>query len=169
MPTDSNSGRKIQPERKPYALKRTVQRLEHNGQEYLVDVIVDTMNQGHKLTQALRICYPDVPPASYSALATKVKKHPYFIAFKEVSMKILNDKGAALQQNMLDLAFNSRSDMVKFSATKDAMDRVYGEAGKDDSADKPLMVFNFSFGGDNAAPIKQVTIDPDAVPEAETL
>lgn len=150
MAKDSQTGRELKPVRAPYTLKRTVQRLEHNGQEYLVDKIVDRMNQGHKLSVAIALEYPDVPKASYASIATKVKKHPYFIAYREASLKILSDKGAALQQNMLDLAFNSRSDMVKFSATKDAMDRVYGEAGADEDSKKPAMVFNFSFG--DAAP-----------------
>ncbi|MGV9002389.1 MAG: hypothetical protein ACOH18_05555 [Candidatus Saccharimonadaceae bacterium] len=169
MATNSQTGKRQLPAKAPYSLKRTVQRLEHGGQEYLVDVIVDEMNKGHKLSQAIKNCYPDVPAPTYSAIATKVKKHPYFVAYKEVSLKLISDKSAALQQNMLDLAFNSRSDMIKYSATKDSLDRIHGEAGKDNGAEKPLLVFNFSFGGNNQAPIKQVTIDPDSVPEAEVL
>lgn len=155
------------PEKKVYTLKRTVQRVEHNGQEYLVDQLVDKMNEGHKLSAAIKICYPTLPPASVAPLMTRVKKHPYFIAYKEASMKILNDKGPALQQNMLDLALNSRSDMVKFSATKDALDRIYGEADATPKDVTPVMSFNFSFGGN--APIKQVTVDPDRIIEGEVL
>lgn len=153
--------------KKPYALRRTIQRVEHNGQEYLVDKIIDTMNEGHKLSQAIKINYPDLPKASVAPLMGRIKKHPYYIAYKDASMKILNDKGPALQQNMLDLALNSRSDMVKFSATKDALDRVYGEADATPKDITPIMTFNFSFGG--SAPVQQATIDPDRIIDGDTL
>ena len=158
MAKDSQTGKELKPVRAPYVLKRTPQRVEHAGQEYLVDKIVDRMNQGHKLSLAIALEYPDVPKASYASIATKVKKHPYFIAYKELSLKLIHDKSAALQQNMLDLAFNSRSDMIKYSATKDSLDRIHGEAGKDAAADKPAMVFNFSFG-DNPPAKPRVIIE----------
>ena len=155
MATDSNTGKQLKPVRQPYALKRTVHRIEHGGQEYLLNDIIERMNGGLKLSLAIQQAYPNLPKPSVPALATKVKKHPYFQAYKDASLKVMQDQGAALQQNMLDLAFNSRSDMVKFSATKDAMDRVYGEADSGE-AEKPVMVFNFAFG-DNA-PKKHTTI-----------
>lgn len=165
MAKDSQTGKDIKTPRAPYALKRTVHKFEHGGQEYIVDNVLEIMSQGYKVSQAVKIAFPNVPKESYPALTTKIKKHPYFVAYKEASLKLLTDKGAALQQNMLDLAFNSRSDMVKFSATKDAMDRIFGEAGAEPTDDKPSMVFNFSFGGQQPATVR---VDPSTIIEGET-
>lgn len=145
-------------------MKRTIHRVEHYGQEYIVDEVLEQMNQGLKLTAAIKTAYPMVPKESVVSIAAKVKKHPYFQAYKEASLKLLHDKGAALQQNLLDMAFNARSEMVRYSATTDAMDRVFGKKDEDTSDNKPTMVFNFSFG-DNTPPPKVTTqiIDGETV------
>lgn len=134
-------------------MKRTVHRIEHYGQEYVVDEILELMNQGMKLSAAIKAAYPVLPKASVAPLAAKIKKHPYFQAYKDASLKLLHDKGAALQQNALDLAFGARSEMVRADMTKDLMNRVYGSAEEAADAAKPTMVFNFSFGN-NSQPQK---------------
>lgn len=162
MATDSNTGKDLKQVRQPYTLKRTIHRVEHGGQEYVVNDIIDKMSKGHKLSAAIQIAYPIIPKPSVSALATKIKKHPYFQAYKDASLQLMQDQGAALQQNMLDLAFNSRSDMVKFQATKDGLDRVYGEANEV-GGDKPTMVFNFAFGTPAPAQPPRVVIEGEEV------
>lgn len=156
MATDSNTGKQIKPVRPPYQLKRTIHRIEHGGQEYTVNEVIELMSKGNKMSTAIQIAYPNLPKLAVAPLATKIKKHPYFQAYKDASLKLMENQGAALQQNMLDLAFNSRSDMVKFQATKDSLDRVYGEA-TELGGEKPTMVFNFQFG-DNPPKVEARTV-----------
>lgn len=134
---------------------------DHLGFRYDTKQIVSQLKDGTKLPDAIRRLYPATPTASIPHIATKVRKQPYFIAYKEAKTEILNNAGPDLQQNMLDLAFKSRSEMVRFSATDAAMKRVYGNE-TEEQGPKPTMVFNFSFGaGAPSQPDTKVIIDGD--------
>lgn len=136
--------------------------VEHSGFRYEVDKICNIIDTGVEPKDALRTLYPTLPPKAIAPILAKVKKNAYYIARKDLEMNIVAAKGPELQQNLLDLAFNSRSEMVKYSATSDALDRVYGKKDQQE-ADKPQFVFNFSFGdptGKASVPDK-IIIDQD--------
>lgn len=128
--------------------------LEHGGQQYELDKISELVEAGMKDKQAVMQLYPTVPKASLTSLLTKVRKHPYYIARKDVNIAIIREKGPELQQNLIDIALEGRSERNRLEATIDALDRVYGKAEEEN--EKPLMVFNFSFDNSgNASKNKQ--------------
>jgi hypothetical protein len=130
--------------------------LEHGGQQYELDKISELVEAGMKDKQAVWQLYPTVPKASMTSLLAKVRKHPYYIARKDVNIAIIREKGPELQQNLIDIALEGRSERNRLEATIDALDRVYGKA--EDENEKPLMVFNFSFDNSgNASKNKQHT------------
>jgi len=128
--------------------------LEHGGQQYELDKISELVEAGMKDKQAVLQLYPSIPKASVNSLLIKVRKHPYYIARKDVNIAIIREKGPELQQNLIDIALEGRSERNRLEATIDALDRVYGKA--EDENEKPLMVFNFSFDNSgNASKNKQ--------------
>lgn len=138
--------------------KMSKQTVELAGFQYEVDKICNVVDEGVELKDAIRTLHPTLPPKSIPKIVAKVKKHPYYIARKDLELNILAAKGPDLQQNLLDLAFNARSEMVRANTTVDALDRVYGKKDQQE-ADKPQFVFNFSFGdptGKSAVPDKIV-------------
>lgn len=130
--------------------------IEHSGFRYDVQKVVDTMmSENIKLPEAVRYHNPNIPESSMNAIGVKIRNSPYFLAYKKAKTEILNAAGPALQANMLDLALNAKSEMVKFSATDAALKRVYG-ADADEKPIQPGIVFNFSFGGQQVPAAAQV-------------
>ena len=125
--------------------------LDHGGQQYEINKICDLMDGGLDEKSAIRTLYPTVPAASMKYLVPKVKKHPYYVARKDLKMNILAAKGPELQENLLHIALEGRSERNRLEATNSALDRVYGNA-KDEEKNKPQFVFNFSFGGKTETP-----------------
>lgn len=144
----------------------TKQTIEHSGFQYDVAKIAEYVEAGMPEKQAVREAHPTVPAKSVAPILAKVRRHPYYLARKEARLAILENKGPELQQNLLDLAFNARSEMVRANTTINALDRVYGNQAADD-AEKPTFVFNFSFGNPTGQPPEPVqaentVIDQDA-------
>lgn len=131
--------------------------IEHSGYQYEVDKVLAYVDAGMSEKQAVRQAYPELPAKSVQPLLSKIKKSPYYIAKKDVETSILAAKGAELQNNLLDLAFNARSEMVRLGATDSGLDRIYGK--KEEELQIPTMTFNFSFG-DNQTTVK---VKPDAI------
>ena len=137
---------------KPTRLQQLPQRIRqeftYNGGLYSVNEICDELDKGTKPRDALAMLYPTTPKGAYTNIIKRLKKHPYYIARQDIQTAILKEQGANLQMNLLDLAYNSRSEMVRYSATSDALDRVYGEKDGDKGNDEsPKLVFNFNLGG----------------------
>ena len=138
-------------ENKPSRLEnlpsRIRQEFTYNGGLYSVTDVCDEIDAGLKPRQALEKLYPTTPKASYTKILTLLKKHPYYIARQDIQTSILKEHGAKLQMNLLDLAFNAKSEMVRYSATSDGLDRVYGEKDGDKGGESmPSLVFNFNLG-----------------------
>ena len=133
------------PPRRPLP-ERVVQQFTHYGQLYSVYDLCEAMDAGVKPKDAVRKLYPSTPKESIGSIVKKLKLHPYYLARKDIQLSILKEKGADLQMNLLDLAFNARSEMVRYSATSDSLNRVYGEKNQDDGDDTPKFVFNFNMG-----------------------
>lgn len=145
---DDDTPQKDKPTRFQQLARRVRQEFSHNGGLYSVTDICDQIDQGLKPREALARLYPSTPKASYSRIIQKLKKHPYYIARQDIQTAILKEQGANLQMNLLDLAYNSKSEMVRYSATSDALDRVYGEKDGDKGGEEmPKLVFNFNLGG----------------------
>lgn len=128
-----------------------------NGFEYDVRQLCGLLDTGFDLKAAIKQLYDTLPADSVPKVAAKVKKHPYYVARQDLQLNIIKSKGAELQQNLLDIAFEGKSERNRLEATNSALDRVYG--GTDDTANtgpaKPTMVFNFSFG---ATPVKPTSV-----------
>lgn len=131
-----------------------------NGFEYDVRQICGLLDSGFELKAAIRHLYKTLPEASIPTVVAKVKKHAYYIARADMQLNILKAKGPELQQNLLSIAFDGRSERNRLDATNSAMDRIYGNADKQEDAGKPQFVFNFSFGG-GATPQPTVTVEND--------
>lgn len=127
--------------------------IDHSGFQYDVDAVIKLTDEGMKEKDALRAAHPELPGKSVAPVLAKIKKHPYYLARKEARLSILEEKGPELQQNLLDLATGARSEMVRYSATSDALDRIYGKKD-DEKSETPSFVFNFSFGGAPTPPVK---------------
>lgn len=127
--------------------KKIRQEFTHVGFVYDVTDICQAIDEGRKPVEAIKSLYPSVPKASLPHLVRKLKKHPYYIAKQDLETAILKEAGPKLQMNLLDLAFNARSEMVKFSATDSALDRVYGKEDETSQGEAPALVFNFNLGG----------------------
>lgn len=137
------------------------QTIDHNGFQYEVDKICDVMDAGLDDKSALRSLYPSLPPKSVAPILHKVKKHSYFIARKDLKLNIIEAKAPELQNNLIDIALDGRSERNRLDATINALDRIYGNA-KDDDAKQPQYVFNFSFGGSSGpVVVKSEVIDAD--------
>lgn len=118
--------------------------LEHGGQQYEVDKIYDLVDAGMNEKQAILSIYKTIPKESLNSLILKLRKNPYYMARKDVSLAIIKEKGPELQQNLISIALEGRSERNRLDATIDALDRVYGKA-EEDAIAPPNMVFNFSF------------------------
>lgn len=128
--------------------KRVKQEFTYNGGLYSVNEICDALESGLKPRDALAKLYPTTPKLAYPQIIKRLKKHPYYLARQDLQLNVLKEEGARLQMNLLDLAYNSKSEMVRFSATDSALDRVYGEKDGDKGSDEsPKLVFNFNLGG----------------------
>lgn len=136
----------------------TKQEVNHNGFVYdLTEVIDYAEENGVKLKAAFQAIYPKTPLPTVTAIMPKINKHPYVLARKDASLALLKRKGPDLQQNMLDLAFKSRSEMVRYNATKDGLDRVYGQAEDPNAGEKaPTLVFNFNMSSGQAPDVRKV-------------
>lgn len=132
------------------------QEVEHLGFVYDLRDICSKVEAGMKLRDAIEATYPDTPAARVKSLATKINKHPYYVARKDVSLQIIREKGGDLQQHALNLAFGARSEIVQADMTKDLMNRVYGDAGKADDGETPTFVFNFDM---RTGPVSAKTTD----------
>lgn len=129
--------------------RRVRQEFTHLGFLYSVTDLCDAIDAGMKPKDAVRHLYPSTPAASLSRVVSKLKKHPYYIARRDIELAIIREKSADLQTNLLDLAFNAKSEMVRYSATGDALNRIHGDSADDKTDDKPRFVFNFNMGGQN--------------------
>lgn len=129
--------------------RQSAKELVYSGFVYDVAEIADYLDtNGGKLKDAVAALHPDIPKQSILPICTKLKRHPYMLARKDASLALLKSQGPKLQQNMLDLAFNSRSEMVKYNATKDGLDRIFGAAEDTGGGnEQPTFVFNFNMGG----------------------
>lgn len=136
--------------------------IEHGGFQYDVRQVVELLKVGFKEGQAVKSLCPEIPKAAIPSVVNKIKKHPYFVAYKDIQLSILKDKGPDLQQNLLDIALDGKSERNRMEATMNALDRVYG-AEKNEPT-KPNYVFNFSFSN-SSEPAKTRT----AVIEGEVI
>lgn len=134
----------------------------YNGLELDVKAICDLIDEGMEAKSAIRTIHPELPGSKTAPALAKVKKSVYYLARKDLKLNILEAKGPELQENLLKLATEARSEMVRFSATDSALDRIYGK--KDTEVqDKPQFVFNFSFketGSDGRVP-DRVVVDSE--------
>ena len=134
----------------------------YNGLELDVKAICDLIDEGMEAKSAIRTIHPELPGSKTAPALAKVKKSVYYQARKDLKMNILEAKGPELQENLLKLATEARSEMVRFNATDSALDRIYGK--KDTEVqDKPQFVFNFSFketGSDGRVP-DRVVVDSE--------
>lgn len=137
---------------------------DHLGQQYEVDKICEKLDDGVKPKDAVKQLYPTVPAASIKNIVLKLKKHPYYLARKDMEVSIIKNAGPALQANLIDIALNGKSERNRLDATNSGLDRAYGNA-KEDDAKAPQYVFNFSFGGNSSHPKTQerkvIDVDPD--------
>ena len=118
--------------------------IPYNGLELDVKAVCNLIDEGIDAKDALRTVHPELPGSKVGPALSKLKSSVYYKARKDLQMNILEAKGPELQQNLLKLATEARSEMVRFSATDSALDRIYGK--KDQEAqEKPQFVFNFSF------------------------
>lgn len=128
-----------------------IKTFEFGGQQYEADQILDLMDStGLDEKKAVLTLYSTVPKASLQPLVNKMHKLAYYVARKDVSLAILNEKGPQLQQNLLDIALKGQYETNRLDATKDALNRIYGN-GEDAAGAKAVLVFNFSFNGSGAA------------------
>lgn len=132
----------------------------YNGLELDVKAVCDLIDEGAEAKDALRSVHPELPPSKVAAALQKVKKSVYYLARKDLKLNILEAKGPELQENLLKLATDARSEMVRFNATDSALDRIYGK--KDEQGgEKPRFIFNFSFGDPTGATPSRVTVDSE--------
>jgi hypothetical protein len=140
----------------------TKQTIDHAGFQYEVDKIYSYVAAGMKESDAVHQAYPALPKKSIAPIIQKVKKHPYYLARKDMELAIMAEKGPELQQHALDLAFNARSQMVQADMTKFAIEKVY-KTDQNSDPNKPQFVFNFSFGnaGDKPDTPDRIVVDQD--------
>lgn len=136
------------PKGKSGLIERSELCIEHGGYQYDVKQFVEIAKSGIKENQAVRSLCPTVPQASINPILIKLRRHPYYKAYKELQLSILKERGPDLQQNLLDIALEGKSERNRLDATVNALDRVYG-ADKNEPT-TPNFVFNFSFGGSPA-------------------
>lgn len=131
----------------------------YTGLELDVKAICDAIDEGMDAKDALRSVHPELPGSKVAGALQKMKNSPYYLARKDLKMNILERKGPELQENLLKLATEARSEMVRFSATDSALDRIYGKKGGEEG-EKPQFVFNFSFTGNDQTP-PRVTVESE--------
>lgn len=139
--------------------KHSPQIVEHSGFEYDVREIYKYLDGKTKVGVAILRAYPKIKdnPKHVSAVAAKVRLHPYFKARKDATLDIIASRDADLQLNMLDLAFGARSEKVKYDATKDSLDRIHGTSDDGAGNGAPVLIFNFDMsGGGPQKPVRRV-------------
>lgn len=128
-----------------------VKTFEFGGQQYESDQIFNLVEEtGLDEKRALLTIYPTIPKASIQPLLNKMHRLPYYVARKDINLAILNEKGPQLQQNLLDIALKGQYETNRLDATKDALNRIYGN-DEDSAGAKAVMVFNFSFNNSGQA------------------
>lgn len=134
----------------------------NTGFEYEVDKFCDALDAGLEPKIALRSLYPTLPPKSIAPILAKIKKHPYYIARKDLELNIVKAAAPELQMNLVNIALNGRSERNRLDATTDALDRIYGNA-TEEQAQMPQFHFNFSFGANTAENRPKVSLDDGTI------
>lgn len=135
--------------------------VDHGGFQYDIRQFVELLKTGFTEGQAVRALCPTVPKAAVNNVINKLRKQPYFVAYKDLQLSILKEKGPDLQQNLLDIAFEGHSERNRLEATVNALDRVYGADKNEPTV--PNYVFNFSFN--NKKEPSRVIVEGEVVDE----